>query len=276
MQGNDAGYTIEALIGICFKALTYEHPEAPDPERLSTAAADAQARIIEDNEEWEIADEEGGDGGVAVKPLPAAEMAQNRAFQQGLNRAAKAEDRANRNYGRNDTRNKQRDNRQSGKRANGYDANYPTLKPSIERKGEIKYHAANEKKMREKAAQESDDDGWGYIGEDDGKAAGLDNSSNGQTNTSDPNGNAAPHSQNNEDPNYIPPHKRGLENRAPNELSETKKSKDGSCEDDVLFLKEKERKKASPAPAPPQRLMARMKLLDAYDDDDRQGGVSLA
>ena len=265
--------------------MTYEHPEAPDPERLSAAAADAQARVIEDTEEWEIADEEGGDGGAAVKLLPAAEMAQNRAFQQGLNRAAKAEDRANRNYAKNDTRNKQRDNRQSGKRTNGYDAGYSTLKPSIERKGEIKYHAANEKKMREKAAQESDDDGWGYIGEDDGNAVGRDDGQTVAANTFDPNGSAAPpnpHPGDNKDPNYIPPHKRGLENRAPNESSE-KKSKDGSGEDDVLLVKEgKERKKvkegkskASPAPPPPQRLMARMKLLDAYDDDDRQGGVSL-
>lgn len=68
-QGNDAGYTLEALIGISFAALDVVHEPTPNVEQLDAAAADAQARLIEDVEEWEIADEEGGDGGQAVRIL---------------------------------------------------------------------------------------------------------------------------------------------------------------------------------------------------------------
>ena len=258
---------MEALIGISFKALTYEHPEAPDPERLSAAAAEAQARVIEEVEEWEIADEEGGDGGSAVKLLPAAEMAQARAFQQGLNRALKAEDKQNRNYARSDARIRQRGDHRGGKGTNGHDADYPALKPSIERKGEIKYHAINEKKAREKAAQgfDEDDDGdWGWIGENDGKAAA------GQNDGADePNGNTAKHTQPRRDPNYVPPHKRAVQKLA---LKDPKKKVvQHDEEDDLIDLQEKQKQ---PPPPPPQRLMDRMKLLDAYDDDG-EGGVPL-
>ena len=213
---------------------------------------------------------------MAVKVLSAAELAHNRAFQQGLNRAAKAEDRINNNYARHDVKNTQRDSRHGGNGTNGYNADFPPLKPSIARKGEIKYHAANEKKMREQAAQESDDDDWGYIGEENGEAAGHDKSSDGQAttaaNASDPSGNAAPqNSQRNKDPDYIPPHKRMVDKHAPTGAC-GKIDKDGT-EDDVLLLRA-ERDKKAPPPPPPQRLMARMKLLDAYDDD-AQGGVPL-
>ena len=269
IQGNDAGYTLETLIGISFKALNYEHPEAPDLERLSAAAAEAQARIIEEVEEWEIADE-GGDGGSAVKLLPAAEMAQARAFQQGLNRALKAEDKQNRNYARADARNRQRGDHRGGKGTNGHDEGYPALKPSIERKGEIKYHAVNEKKAREKAAQalDEDDDGdWGWIGESAGKAAGQNDGAD------EPNGNTTKHRQPKNDPNYIPPHKRAVLKLT---LKDPKKNvvqhDDDAEEDDLIDLQDKQ--KEPPPPPPPQRLMDRMKLLDAYDDDG-EGGVPL-
>ena len=252
--------------------MTYEHPEAPDPERLSNVAAEAQARIIEDAEEWEIADEEGGDGGSAVKLLPAAEMAQARAFQQGLNRAVKAEEKYNRNYMRGEARNRQRGDRCGGKGTNGHDEGYPALKPSVERKGEIKYHTANEKKMREKAAQDSDSDGWGIIGENDGEAAGQKDGSNdpnrsttSQHNTTD----TSQNTQRNKDPNYIPPHKRGVEKRTLR-APRTKIKHDPEAEEDLINLAGEPRK----APPPPQRLMARMKLLDAYEDPDG-GGVPL-
>ena len=42
------------------------HEPGPNIEQLDAAAADAQAHLIEDIEEWEIADEEGGDGGEPV------------------------------------------------------------------------------------------------------------------------------------------------------------------------------------------------------------------
>lgn len=267
---------MEALIGISFKALNYEHPKAPDPERLSAAAAEAQARVIEETEEWEIADEEGGDGGSAVKLLPAAEMAEARAFQQGLNRAVKAEEKFNGNYSRSDARDIQRGDRRSGKGTNGYDGHYPALKPSIERKGEIQYHAANEKKTRERTAQYFDEDGWGWIGEDDGKAVsrndGADeengNTQNPNSNTMSQNGNTSPqNSHSKRDPNYIPPHKRAVQNRTP---KEAKKNVRDDTDEDLIVLEDKPKE----TPLPPQRLMARMKLLDAYGDD-ADGGVPL-
>lgn len=264
---------MEALIGISFKALTYEHPEAPDPERLSAAAAEAQARVIEEVEEWEIADEEGGDGGSAVKLLPAAEMAQARAFQQGLNRALKAEDKQNRNYARGDARNRQRGDHRGGKGTNGYGEGHPALKPSIERKGEIKYHAVNEKKAREKAAQalDDDDDGdWGWIGENDGKAAA------GQNDGADEaNGNTTKHTQPKKDPNYIPPHKRAVLKLTLKDPKTNVVQHDNNAEeDDLIDLQDEKQKQPPPPPPPPQRLMDRMKLLDAYDDDG-EGGVPL-
>ena len=261
---------MEALIGISFKALTYEHPEAPDPERLSAVAAEAQARVIDEVEEWEIADEEGGDGGSAVKLLPAAEMAQARAFQQGLNRALKAEDKQNRNYARSDARTRQRGDHRGGKGTNGHDGGYPALKPSIERKGEIKYHAVNEKKAREKAAQaldDDDDDGdWGWIGENDGKAAAGQNDGADESN-----GNTTKNAQPKRDPNYIPPHKRAIQKLT---LKDPKKNVVQDAEVGDLIDLQEGKQKQPPPPPPPQRLMDRMKLLDAYEDEG-EGGVPL-
>ena len=206
--------------------MTYEHPGGPDPERLSAAAAEAQARLIDDAEEWEIANEEGGDGGAAVKLLSAAKMDEDRAFRQGLNRAIKAEDKK---YARNNAkirsnrhREDHRDGDGTGTNATGQD-HQPAWGPSIiERKDrEVKYHDMNEKKLKEeKRAQDSDEDedGWGWIGDDgDGKV--------GQSND--------------------------------------------NGRDDAKDLKEEEKPKET-TPLPPQRLMARMKLLD-----DADGGVRL-
>ena len=255
---------MEALIGICFKALTYEPPKAPDPERLSAAAAEAQARLIEDTEEWEIANEEGGDGGSAVKLLPAAEMAQARAFQQGLKRAVKAEEGFNRINTR-DNATAKKNHRQGGKGTASYDEGYCPPKSGGERKGEIKYHAANEKKMREKAAQDladdNDDDDWGWIGETDGKAVGPNDGADAQNEkpTTQPTGHPA------KDADYIPPHKRPVQNRTLKEP--TKNTKHDT--DDLIVAKDEPKE----TPLPPQRLMARLKLLDG--DDDVDGGVAL-
>ena len=241
--------------------MTYEPPKAPDPERLSAAAADAQARLIEDSEEWEIANEEGGDGGSAVKLLPAAEMAQARAFQQGLRRAVKAEESFNHKYTRGNAT-ARRGHRQGGKGTTRYDEGYSSPENAVESKGEIKYHAANEKKMREKAAQnldDDDDDGdWGWIGEADGKAVGQNEKPTTQT--------TGPHAR---DPDYIPPHKRPVQNRTLKEP--TKKENTIHDPEDDLFVPADKPKET---PLPPQRLMARLKLLDG-DDDDADGGVAL-
>lgn len=43
--GNDAGYTMEALIGLSFAALTFTHKPAPDPERSGATTAEAQVSL---------------------------------------------------------------------------------------------------------------------------------------------------------------------------------------------------------------------------------------
>lgn len=188
-------------------------------------------------------------------------MAQARAFQQGLNRAMKAEEKSNRRYASSDARSRQRGDRRGSKGTNGYDQEYPKLKPSIERKGEIKYHAANEEKMREKAAQDLDEDGWGQIGENDGKNTGQ----SGKTPTTSRDDNTTPQSC--QSTNYTPPHKRSVQHRT---LKEPTRSVRDATEGDLIAVEDEPRQ----TPVPPQRLMARMKLLDAYDDDG-DGGVPL-
>lgn len=189
-------------------------------------------------------------------------MAQARAFQQGLNRAVKAEDRFNRNYARSDARHRQRGDRGGDKGTNARDKDYQTLKSSIERKGEIKYHAANEKKTRETAAQDLDDDGWGWIGEDDGKAVAQNDVDEKQNGTAT---NQTPHTG--IDSNYIPPHKRAIVNT---HLKKPKLDVEDDTEEDQFVLEDESKE----PPLPPQRLMERMKLLDAYGDDG-EGGVPL-
>ena len=202
-------------------------------------------------------------------------MDEARAFRQGLNRAMKAEDKLNRNYARGVARNRQRDHR-SGKGTNGYDEEYPALKPSIERKGEIKYHGANEKRMREKAAQESDDDddGSGWIGEADGKAVVKENAGATEQPGNPTNQTSSTTTPQNPktDPNYVLPHKRALQALSRNEPDKTTKNDDDHSKEDLIDLQED---KPIEKPPPPQRLMARLQMLDACEDDDIEGGVPL-
>ncbi len=75
-QGNDAAYTLQSMIGITFASLaTNNSHQATAPAnraaRLETVAKEAQDRVKEDSEEWELATGEGGDGGQAVRlPRP--------------------------------------------------------------------------------------------------------------------------------------------------------------------------------------------------------------
>ena len=202
-------------------------------------------------------------------------MDEARAFRQGLNRAMKAEDKLNRNYARGVARNRQRDHR-SGKGTNGYDEEYPALKPSIERKGEIKYHTANEKRMREKAAQESDDDGWGWIGEADGKAVVKENAGATQQPKNPTNQTSSTTTPQNPktDPNYVLPHKRAMQAPSRNEPEKTTKDNDNDDDDDLKEnLIDPQEDKPTENPPPPQRLMARLQMLNACEDDDTDGGV---
>jgi hypothetical protein len=72
-QGNDAAYTLQALIGIAFKGLASkaERQGKSFPERVAEAAKEAAERIVEDSEEWKVADGT-DDGGVPIYNLPRA------------------------------------------------------------------------------------------------------------------------------------------------------------------------------------------------------------
>ncbi|MCJ1256446.1 hypothetical protein MMC24_004267 [Lignoscripta atroalba] len=69
--GNDATYTLQALIGISFKSLAAKRErqaafsEKERQIRLDAAIQEAEERILDDEEEWNLADIE-DDGGVAV------------------------------------------------------------------------------------------------------------------------------------------------------------------------------------------------------------------
>ena len=69
--GNDAAYTLQALLGITFTSLASRYTRqrnalASQTARLETVAKEAQDRVKEDSEEWELAEGGGGDGGNAV------------------------------------------------------------------------------------------------------------------------------------------------------------------------------------------------------------------
>ena len=76
-------------------------------------------------------------------------MMEKRAFAQGMRRANKAEERRNTRQAKSGGR--------SGRGGGGYKGSgsgyqqdiFPSLEPSVERPGEIKFHATNEQKMRE-------------------------------------------------------------------------------------------------------------------------------
>ena len=201
-------------------------------------------------------------------------MAQARAFQQGLRRAVKAEEESNRIHSGSNARNRRKTHR-GGKGPNENVEDYSSLGTSIARRGEIKYHAANEKKMRAKAAQDSDDDDWGWIGEADGKAAGQNDGAHEQQNgnTANPNDSGTTTtSQRDSNPDYIPPHKRPVKSKE--QMRE--QAKDDAEEEDLTVLGDKTKEKA---PAPPQHLMARLKMLDLVDGDDDHdegGGVPIS
>ena len=158
--GNDAGYTMEALIGLSFAALTTAPKAIPYQEELDAAAAEAQNRLIDDIEEWDIADEQGGDGG---DPNPLGVTKENKVFDQGMRHGKKAEEKKYSNKGKN------------GFGSPAYGEAFPSLQDSVGRKGEIKSHAANIKKMEQMADGKHNGAGYvpphlrGGVGEEEGK-----------------------------------------------------------------------------------------------------------
>ncbi|SLM41260.1 Ribonuclease H-like domain [Lasallia pustulata] len=69
--GNDAAYTLQALIGIAVRGL---HPSRVSPsEKLEEAVKETANRVKEDEVQWAMADLAGGDGGAPEKHKPGDE-----------------------------------------------------------------------------------------------------------------------------------------------------------------------------------------------------------
>ncbi|KAL9100111.1 MAG: hypothetical protein Q9163_004472 [Psora crenata] len=88
--GNDAAYTTQALIGIVLAA---SEPRETLQTQMDGLTDEAKARMIEENNEWELADEEGGDGGEATRLLPAAQMLDRMDQERAITKGRKAEKR---------------------------------------------------------------------------------------------------------------------------------------------------------------------------------------
>ena len=148
-QGNDAAYTLQSLIGISIGALGSTHKPMPEPEKLDDAARDARDRVLEEAEEWEIADEDGGDGGEAVRVLSPGQAAYKKRFEKGMANGRKADEKAamrrikEKNAVKNDWV------RQASMGINRSAEREP--------KGEIKFHTANEAAAKRRAAEEEED-----------------------------------------------------------------------------------------------------------------------
>lgn len=70
-QGNDAAYTLQALLGITVRGVAAKDAHqalavAERAARSENVGKEAQDRVVEEGKEWELAEEDGGDGGVAV------------------------------------------------------------------------------------------------------------------------------------------------------------------------------------------------------------------
>jgi len=68
-----------------------------------------------------------------------------------MRRANKAEEKRNRQNATNRSRGGRGGGQRGGALGSGYAQDFPPLRPSVERKGDVKFHAANEAKLREMA-----------------------------------------------------------------------------------------------------------------------------
>ncbi|MCJ1284355.1 hypothetical protein MMC26_003686 [Xylographa opegraphella] len=82
--GNDAAYTLQALIAIAFKALVpkEERQAKSIDERTEEAMTEAADRVAEDNEEWDVAAGE-DDGGPAVYKMDQPKSQEGRGGRRG-------------------------------------------------------------------------------------------------------------------------------------------------------------------------------------------------
>lgn len=69
-QGNDAAYTLQALIGICVASTDPARPTIIANSRacqLQDISEELKQQILQDATEWDLADMEEGDGGEPVR-----------------------------------------------------------------------------------------------------------------------------------------------------------------------------------------------------------------
>ena len=78
-------------------------------------------------------------------------MTEKRTFEQGMRRADRVEEKRNGKFTKGKASGGGRGRGRGGRvLGSGYEQDFPPLKPPVvERKGEVKFHAANEQKMRE-------------------------------------------------------------------------------------------------------------------------------
>ena len=215
---------MQALLGTCIESLSPNNgpPSEPSTEELDEAAATARERIKEENEEWNVADEEGGDGGDPVALLPAAEAIANAEFDRAMKKGRKADerDRIKREKGYDHSGTRQREGNEVGRGGRGWGSSRGGKAPS-----KPKTKPANNKMGLDVDAM---DEAMGFSGQQ--PPAAWDGSSDvptpTTTTTMDPN--VATY----EKAGYLPPHLRdkqrgdsevtkGVENNPPNKsLSE--------------------------------------------------------
>lgn len=87
-QGNDAAYTLQAMIGICFKRRRNREELTKERDaRMEDAAEEAKEQAKQDPEEWSEADNEEGDGGEPVRLISQEPTLNPRSGGSKVNRA---------------------------------------------------------------------------------------------------------------------------------------------------------------------------------------------
>ncbi len=78
MQGNDAAFTVQAMIGICFEAM-FPDNRPTEADILADLEEDAASKIIkrakEDHQEWKDADKDEPDESINVRVIPGSRKA---------------------------------------------------------------------------------------------------------------------------------------------------------------------------------------------------------
>lgn len=89
--GNDAAYTLQAMIGMCFKSRRNQEEIAKERDaRMEDAAKEAKEQARQDGEEWIEADNDEGDGGEPAEPKKQEPALNPRNGGSNVNRAERS------------------------------------------------------------------------------------------------------------------------------------------------------------------------------------------